>query len=185
MLDLFLKMKNLKRVRITFVVCLVLFFAISAFAQEQKEEEEGLRKTFDFKADNPDAPLYVKSDALSLDSKERVFTYEGNVEAMRETLFVTSERMIGSYNEKNEIENVVFEDNVVITRGEELRATSERAVYNVAKAQIELTEGPELQDGGNILIADKVTIFVDEDRSLAEGDVRVKVISTNNDKDKK
>ncbi|MCB0359964.1 MAG: hypothetical protein KDD44_10015, partial [Bdellovibrionales bacterium] len=80
------------------------------------------------------------------------------------------------YTEQNRLSRVVCEQNVVITKGPGMRATSEYAVYDVPRSQVVLTESPELLDQGNALPADKVTLFPDEDRSLAEGNVRVKVI---------
>ena len=56
-----------------------------------------------------------------------------------------------------------------------MRASSDKAVYDVKADTIELTEAPELFHNGNNLTADKVTLFLAEDRSKAEGNVRVKV----------
>jgi lipopolysaccharide transport protein LptA len=121
-------------------------------------------------------PILIKSDSLNLDSQGRKFTYRSNVEITKGDLLITADLVNGSYDEGGQIEKIICEKNVVITRGETLRATSNRADYDVKGSKIVLTEGPEINDKGNILDADKVTIFVDEDRSKAEGNVRVKVI---------
>ena len=123
-------------------------------------------------------PLYIKSDNLSLNSKERVFTYEGNVEIDRGDVRITADTVIGKYDEKNQLQMVICKDNVVLTKGEDLRASSNRAVYRVATATVEMTEGPELARQGNVLSADKITVYVNEDRSEADGNVRVKVIKS-------
>lgn len=137
-------------------------------------EKSGLKATLSMGPS--DEPVYIKSDSLSLDSKSRVFTYEDNVEVVRGELSITCDRVIGTYDENNELQKVVCEDNVVVTKGPALRASANRAVYTLSKKTIELTEAPELAREGNILFADKITIFVEEDRSEAEGNVRVKVI---------
>ncbi|MCB0325700.1 MAG: lipopolysaccharide transport periplasmic protein LptA [Bdellovibrionales bacterium] len=129
------------------------------------------------------APVYIKSDNLTLDSKSRVFTYQGAVEITRGDMKITSDVVIGRYDENNELQTVVCQDNVVVTRGEDLRAIANKAVYRVAAGTITLTEAPELMRGGNVLAADKITVFVDEDRSEAEGNVRVKVINTEEGKE--
>ncbi len=121
-------------------------------------------------------PLYVKSDTLQLDSKQRVFTYKGNVEVVRNDVTITGNVVEGHYDGQNKLQTIIAMGNVVITKGETMRSTANRAVYNVAAATIELTEGPELYREGNALAADKVTMFINEDRSEAEGNVRVKVI---------
>ncbi|MCB0345350.1 MAG: hypothetical protein KDD66_09530 [Bdellovibrionales bacterium] len=121
-------------------------------------------------------PLLIKSDSLQVNAVERKFVYEGNVRAQRGDVMLTSDKMIGKYDEKNELDTVTCEKNVVITRGTDMRATSEHAFYDVKKAVVELTEAPELINKGNALTADKIRVFLNEDRSEAEGDVRVRVI---------
>lgn len=122
------------------------------------------------------APLLIKSKSLQLDSKERTFTYKDDVEVQKGDLVITADVVVGTYNEKNEIQKIVCQNNVVITRGESLRASSNRAVYFVDRDVIEMTEGPDLIHQGSALSADKITFYVAEDRSEAEGNVRVKVI---------
>lgn len=130
---------------------------------------------------SPQGPVFIKSDSLMLDSKDRLFTYKGNVRVVRDDLEITTDIMIGRYGENQELESILCQNNVVITRGEVMRATSNRAFYNIKNAKIELTDEPELTRDGNLLAADKITIFVDEDRSEAEGNVRVKVIKAEDD----
>lgn len=122
------------------------------------------------------SPVYIKSETLTLDTKSRTFTYEGGVEMWQDDLSVTGEKVIGHYDENNKIQTITCQRNVVITRGATLRASSEFALYNVETGVIELTEAPELLNNGNALTADKVVIYLNEDRSEAQGNVRVKVI---------
>ena len=122
------------------------------------------------------APLLIKSKSLDLNSKERTFTYRDEVEVQKGDLVITADLVIGTYTEKNEIQKIVCQNNVVITRGETLRASSNRAVYFVDRDVIEMTEGPDLIHDGSALSADKITFYVAEDRSEAEGNVRVKVV---------
>ena len=122
------------------------------------------------------APLLIKSKSLDLNSKERTFTYRDELEVQKGDLVITADIVIGTYTEKNEIQKIVCQNNVVITRGESLRASSNRAVYFVDRDVIEMTEGPDLIHDGSALSADKITFYVAEDRSEAEGNVRVKVV---------
>lgn len=124
-------------------------------------------------------PIFISSKKADLNSKDRIFNYRENVEVVREDLTITADLVVGKYNDQNEMEVITCEQNVVITKGDTLRSTSNRAVYDVKSARIVLTENPEINDHGNILSADKVIIFVDEDRSEAEGNVRVKVTKSN------
>ena len=149
-----------------------------ASAAGAPEKTNAMSGTFGLGNTKSNAPLYVKSNSLQLDTLKRVFTYRGNVEVTRDDMLITTDLMTGFYNEKNQIQEIVCDDNVVITRGEALRASSNHAVYKVPEGVIVLTESPELINKGNALTADKVRIFVDEDRSEAEGNVRVKVIKS-------
>jgi len=122
--------------------------------------------------------MLIRSDNFQLDSKNRLFIYKDNVEIVKGDLTITSDLMNGKYDVNNQLQEVICENNVVITRGDRLRATANRAYYDIRSERITLTEGPELNDRGNVLTADRVIILVKEDRSEAEGHVRVKVIKS-------
>lgn len=169
-------------------VCLVVLSAYSSQAAAEpagkktkesaksKGKEGGSFKSMLGGEENGKEPLYIKSNSLSLDTKIRTFRYTGNVEITRGAVVITADVVIGKYDEKNQLQTVICEDNVVVTNGETMRASSNHAVYDLRTATIEMTEGPELSREGNVLSADKVKVYVNEDRSEAEGNVRVKVI---------
>ncbi len=157
-----------KKITIFFILTLNVCIITKAYAQD--ELKESLKST-----DN-NAPLLINSDNLDLDTTSRIFTYSGNVKLTKGDMKINSDKLIGKYDSKNQIELVTCDDNVVITKGNNLKANSEHAVYRVKQSTIELTEAPELLKDGSLLSADKITIFVDQDKSKAEGNVRVKVI---------
>ena len=140
------------------------------------------------KAENPldiplnqqmsDEPTYIRSDSLSLKSKDRVFVYTGNVNVTQGDMTLISDLVEGKYTEQNKIEQLVAKNNVTITRGEELKARGEQALYNAVAGTVTLTENPEVEQNGSILTADKITIYLADNRSVAEGDVRVKLMKT-------
>ena len=138
----------------------------SVFSGLTKDSEKG------------DLPVYIRSETVSLDAKKRVFTYQGNVEVTRGEIIITSDTINGTYDGNNKLEQIVFERNVVLTKGEALRATANRAVYRVKQDTVEMTQAPEVIEGGNALTADKITVYLKEDRSEAEGNVRVKFIKS-------
>ena len=132
-----------------------------------------------------ETPVFIRSDNFQLDSKNRLFIYRDNVEVVKGDLTITADVMNGKYDTNNVLQEITCENNVVITRGDRLKATSNHAFYDLKKDRITLTEGPELNDRGNVLTADKVIILVKEDRSEAEGHVRVKVIKSDQQTDVK
>lgn len=119
-------------------------------------------------------PVYIRSDTVTLKGTERVFTYQGNVETKQGDFRVLSSELQGTYTEQNKIKELIATKNVTIRKAD-IVATSERAVYDAATGVVTLTENPELQQIGSVLTADIIKIFLDENRSTAEGTVRVKL----------
>lgn len=91
---------------------------------------------------------------------------------------LTCDELVAYYSEKNEIQKIVAEKNVFIEKGKEVQARSEKAVYEQATETVTLTENPEMVQNGSVLSADLIRIFLNEDRSVAEGAVRVKLLQT-------
>lgn len=156
--------------------------AFECFAEKAKTSERD--KSFmlgSFRSDkdkNEDQTIFIRSDSLNVDAKKRVFSYKGNVEVIRGDVQITAQAVRGSYNAKNEMQEIFCEDSVVITRGSGERASANRAIYDVPGEIIRLTEDPELYKDGSILSADIVKVYTNEDRSEAEGNVRVKVLNS-------
>ena len=163
-------------------ILLTFFFLCSTAAPflviAEKTESKGSFAQLQDDEELKDAPLTIRSDSLDFDAKARVFVYKDNVEIKKGALLITAKLVTGTYGEDNKLLTIVCENDVVITKGEEMKATANRAIYKVPEGIVELTEGPELQNGANALTADKIKLFIEEDRSEASGDVRVKVIKS-------
>ena len=123
-----------------------------------------------------DQPTYIKSQSLTLFNQERRFLYSGGVEVTHGDMIMTSELLEGFYDENNKVQKLIATKGVTITKAPDVRATCERAVYEAATAVVTLTENPELQQGESVLTSDVVRIFLNENRSAAEGQVRVKMV---------
>ena len=61
---------------------------------------------------------------------------------------------------KNEIEELLATGNVTITKGEGIKARSEKAVYDKKTETLTLTNNPELTQDGSALLADKIVIYL-------------------------
>jgi len=121
-------------------------------------------------------PTYINSDSLTLKSEERVFVYSGNVEVRQGDMTLTADTLEGRYSASNEIEQLVAQSNVVITKGTEIRATGQKAIYEAATGIATLTDSPELMQNESVLTADSIKIFLKENRSVAEGTVRMRLV---------
>lgn len=155
------------------IVLMLLSWQLAQAAQPSEDQksvatlEEGFDKL----------PTYIKSDTLTLKSEEKLFVYSGNVEVLQGDMTLTSDILEGTYDENNKIQQLVARQNVVIIKGDGIRAHGERATYEAATETVLLTENPELQQNGSVLTADLIKIFLKENRSAAEGSVRVKLVS--------
>jgi len=129
------------------------------------------------------APTNIKSDSLTINAKERVFTYKGNVEVTQGDMTLLAKTIEGIYTEDNRINKLVARGDVIITK-QDIRATSQLATYDAPSAIVTLTDNPQLQQKESILIADRIKVFLNENRSQAEGSVRVTVVNDKEDKEK-
>jgi lipopolysaccharide export system protein LptA len=153
--------------------------AAPAPSEDVMLDTEGL-----FELGNGSEPTIINSDSLQLNSETRVFTYKGNVHVVQGDMTLTSEELEGRYNQANEIQQLVARNNVHIVKGEKINATSNKAVYTAANEILTLTENPEILQGASVLTADVVKIYLKENRSEAEGQVRVKLIKDDKAKEK-
>lgn len=117
-------------------------------------------------------PTTITAESLTLKTKERKFIYQGNVHVSQGEMQLTCKEIEGMYSDKNEITSIQATGDVRITKAD-MEATSQRALYNAVAASVELTDNPQLKQGESILTADVITIFLAENRSSAEGNVRV------------
>jgi lipopolysaccharide export system protein LptA len=143
-------------------------------AAPKKAEANEASALVDFK--NSKEPIFINSDSLSINQNKRTFVYTGNVQVTQGDMTITAATLDGKYDQKNEIEQLIARKDVVITKGPSIRATSNRAVYEAAKGTVTLTENPQIHQDGSILSADVVRIFLQENRSVAEGQVRMKLV---------
>jgi len=120
-------------------------------------------------------PTKITSDTLSLNAKQRVFIYKGNVVVEQGDMRLISKTLEGTYGEDNQIQKLIAKGDVKITK-QEIEATSQQALYDALAATVTLSENPELKQGESILTADKIKVFLKENRSQAEGAVRVTLV---------
>lgn len=142
---------------------------------EQTEEKAGKKPFALFDQKQQKAPTYVSAEKLTVDNIKRVFEYSGDVEVIQADMILTCKRLVGTYSQDNQIQTMTAYEDVMVTKGETVRASGNRADYDGVARTLVLTENPELQQQGSILTADRVKVFLNENRSVAEGSVRVKL----------
>ena len=122
-------------------------------------------------------PTNITSDSLAFNAKDRVFAYSGNVQVTQGDMRLTSKTLEGTYSEKNELLKLVAKGDVFISK-QDIQATGQIASYDAVAAIVTLTDNPQLQQKESVLRADKIKIFLNENRSQAEGDVRVTFVNS-------
>lgn len=157
-------------------IIFILLVPSLVFSEEKKSDffESSFPKMdkLDFKND----ATYITSDNLSLESKERIFIYSGNVDVKHKNMTLKADKVTGYYSKDNKIEKLVAVGHVFITQGATIKARSEEAVYDAVKKIVTLTKSPELEKDKSLLSADEITIFIEEERSTATGQVKVKLL---------
>lgn len=174
----------MKKLHITFLALIVLVPNSPLVAQSTSEGSSlgSLNKSalFGNTAKDEDfgkLPTNITSDTLTLNAKTRVFTYKGNVVVTQGDMTLTSKSVEGNYNDQNQIQKIIARGDVVITK-QEIKATSQLATYDAVSSIVTLTDNPQLQQGESVLIADRIKVYLNEDRSQAEGNVRVTFVKT-------
>lgn len=162
--------------RVLLLLTIPLLLTGQVDQDETKGETESSSQKTLLDVDFQDAPTFIKSNSLTLKAEARIFEYKGNVEVKQGDFILNCDFLEGFYSENNEVQKMIAHDNVVITKGQNIRATSELAEYLAADETVTLTLGPELQQDDSVLTADAIKIFLKEDRSVAEGAVRVKLV---------
>ncbi len=166
--------------RILLVIVLFLSFLprISVWGVEKKSIFPGEMGKGDSR--RSDQPLRISSQVLEADNKNRVILFRGNVLAKQGDLTIQADAARVYYDKKGEgteIREIVASGNVKIYEGDRL-ATGNKAVLDNREQKIVLTEQPKVWQGKDMVSGEKITVFLNEDKSIVEGgpDRRVEVI---------
>ena len=119
-------------------------------------------------------------------------TYDGNVKVKQGDVTMSCDRLVIDYNVKgakptqdarnpkltadmqtvSNMRSITASGNVKIVQGDRM-AMAGKAVFDNDKRTIELTDNPRLWQGPDRLIGNKIVIYIDENRSEVDSEVRV------------
>lgn len=122
-------------------------------------------------------PVDIHAAHLESDYKSRTFTFRGAVRVTQGDLTFDADRVSVKLDPEagKQVQEVVAEGSVRIAQAERF-ATGRRAVFEQARRTVVLSDRATLHDGPNELEADTVTCYLDEDRCVAEGNVKVRIV---------
>ena len=180
-------MRNRREARLPAAALVMLALASAAWAEPAREPQKG-GALFDAGSfGNKKEPIIITSDTLEYDYKTNVVVYRGDVIAVQgetkvrsDTLTVTlaaqtnADPPDGAEKGSQRLQEVVAAGNVRIDNATRW-ATGGHAVFEQGTRTLVLTENPVLHDGANEVSGERVTVYLDENRSVVEsGRRRVK-----------
>jgi lipopolysaccharide export system protein LptA len=156
-----------------FIIALSLFsFSISG-GQEKKEigkgegKKSGMMSGFGLTSSH--APIDITSDTAEGNQKENTVTFKGNVVAKQEntTLFANM-MVIYYYPDGKKLKEMVATGGVKIVQLDR-RVTSQKATFYQEGNKIVLEGDVVMFEGENAVRGDRITYYIDEERSVVEG----------------
>lgn len=165
-----------------FLYLMVLFgllgpvFALSETSEKNKNENAEAK------------PIVIKSQSMEMNNMLKVVTFMGDVKANYDNFIIDCDKLVAYYadmpdqQEKEKgtpnINKIVATGNVIINRAEGGVANAEEATYYQEDERIILTGNPTLKQGDDVVKGERITIFLNEDRSVVEGSKEQKVTVT-------
>jgi lipopolysaccharide export system protein LptA len=129
-------------------------------------------------------PIHIVSDRMEADSKEKWIEFIGNVVAAQEDSVIKAERLKIFYVSENGAEadsdllkKIIADGNVKIVTGTK-KATADHAVYTADDHTLVLRGNSRAWSGENIVTGSKITLFLNEDRSIVESEDEEQVEAT-------
>lgn len=180
----------------TLVLAAFVASSAGAAAEEKKDNSGGLGLGMGLGAlGDGKEPVTVTSDRLEFDYKKNVVVYSGTVNAEQGDVKIKSDelRIILKPTEKKapaegdaapsaadeesaKVQEIVASGNVRIDQAGQW-AVGGKAVFDQQARTFVLTDNPVLHQGPNEVAGDRVVVYLDENRSVVEGNrKRVKVV---------
>jgi len=156
----------------------LLFPQIIAFSQESKESSQLSTKN----------PIIIQSNSLEFDQGKKLVVFEGKVQAKTEGMVIDCQKMLVYYlgsptgkeinAEFNRIDKIIAIGDVIINRFDGGMARAGKAVFYQNEQKVVLTEDPFVQQGPDYVEGQRIIIFLNESRSIVEGNKKKRVKAT-------
>jgi lipopolysaccharide export system protein LptA len=166
-------MNQRKEVGLLIILISLFLSFIYGEAQERKGSaksgERPLKTEMGFGFTTSRAPIDITSDTVEADQKTNTVTFKGNVIAKQEdtTLYANTVIIIYDQNTKK-LKEIIATGNVKVTQLDR-RATGQKATFDQDKNKIVLDGEAVIREGSNVIRGERITFYVDEERSVVEG----------------
>ena len=123
-------------------------------------------------------PIHIEADRMESDQRQGSVLFAGNVEATQGDLIIRAEQMTVYYRKagattgpagsvSKSIENLKASGNVKIIKQDWL-ASGDRMEFETEGRKVVLTGNTKVWQGNNTVTGDKVTLYLDEGKSVVE-----------------
>jgi lipopolysaccharide export system protein LptA len=164
------------------VFSLVLLFTAGE-AQDKKgsskggEKNVGLGTGLGFDA-NSRAPIDISSDTVEGDQKQNTVTFKGNVIAKQENTTIYANVLLITYDTENKkVREIVASGNVKVVNLDR-RATGQKVIFYQDENKVVLEGDAVIREGENVVRGERVTYYINEERSVVESGKGGRVTTT-------
>jgi len=161
-----------KGIGILVVIPSLFLFFISGEAQEKRgtgkndEKKPRVERGFGFTSSRD--PIDITSDTVEANQKESTVTFKGNVVAKQgDATLYTNTMVIIYHSDTKKLKEIVASGNVKIVQLER-KATSQKATFYQDENKVVLEGEAVVREGENVIRGERVTYYVDEERSIVE-----------------
>jgi lipopolysaccharide export system protein LptA len=142
---------------------------------QKKDESKKSSTGFEF---NKKDPIFITADWMEVDQKQNTITYKGRVVTVQAEMTMRSETLTAYYDpEMKQMKQIIAEGKVNATQGNRV-ATGEKAVFDDKAKTVTLTGSPVMRQGNSQVSGNKVIYFIEQDKSIVEGDGKIRVQAT-------
>ena len=156
-----------------FVILLSLFLIfVSGEAQEKsggtKSGGKALNTGKGFGFTSSRAPIDITSDTVEADQKQNTATFKGNVVAKQEDVTLYANTLLIIYDpDTKKLKEIIATGNVKVVQMER-RATGQKVTFDQDKNKVVLDGDAVVREGTNVIRGERITFYVEEERSVVE-----------------
>ena len=149
----------------------------AAGAAAASTKEEGKKGSSGFELSKKD-PIYITADWMEVDQTKNTIVYKGRVVTVQTDMTMRSETLTAYIDpETKKMKQIIAEGKVNATQGNRV-ATGEKAVFDDTAKTVTLTGSPVMRQGNSQVSGVKIIYYTEQDKSVTEGDGKVRVQAT-------
>jgi lipopolysaccharide export system protein LptA len=163
-------MKHASRIGLLVGIFILVLGPLTGEGQESQQREGGRIPSatgFGFKLNR--SPIEITSDTVEGKQKDQTVTFKGNVVAKQQDISIHADLLVVHYDPDNKrLKRVEAIGGVRVVQMDR-RATSKKAIFYQDENKVVLDGDAVIREGDNVIRGERVTYYIDEERSVIEG----------------